>query len=51
MLKNTYEYLQKYAVGLEQVVWDLNQESGAFQNKFRDTEYKLRAVSISYSML
>lgn len=43
-LQNTYEYLQKMAVGLEQVAWDQKEQSGDFMENFKDVEYKLRAV-------
>ncbi|XP_069677792.1 uncharacterized protein [Periplaneta americana] len=43
-LKDTYEYLQKFAVGLEQVVWDQKDENGAFKEQFADIEFKLRAT-------
>jgi len=44
-LKDTYKYLQKFAVGMEQVVWDQIDNNGAFKNEFADIEFKLRAVS------
>jgi hypothetical protein len=44
-LKDTYTYLQKFAVGMEQVVWDQTDNNGAFKNEFADIEFKLRAVS------
>jgi hypothetical protein len=44
-LKDTYEYLQKFAVGMEQIVWDQNDYNGAFKEEFADIEFKLRAVS------
>jgi hypothetical protein len=44
-LKDTYKYLQKFAVGMEQVVWDQTDNNGAFKNEFADIEFKLRAVS------
>jgi hypothetical protein len=47
-LKDTYRYLQKYAVGMEQVVWDQMDSNGAFKNQFADIEFKLRAVSVVY---
>jgi hypothetical protein len=47
-LKDTYRYLQKYAVGMEQVVWDQMDSNGAFKNQFADIEFKLRAVSVMY---
>jgi hypothetical protein len=47
-LKDTYRYLQKYAVGIEQVVWDQMDSNGPFKNQFADIEFKLRAVSGIY---
>jgi hypothetical protein len=44
-LKDTYAYLQKFAVGMEQIVWDQNDNNGAFKDEFADIEFKLRAVS------
>jgi hypothetical protein len=44
-LKDTYRYLQKFAVAMEQVVWDQDDNNGAFRKEFSDIEYKLRAVS------
>lgn len=44
-LVDVYEYMQKYAVGLEQIVWDQEDLQLEFRNKFKDTEYKLRTVS------
>jgi hypothetical protein len=49
-LKDTYRYLQKYAVGMEQVVWDQMDNNGAFKNQFSDIEFKLRAVSVFYTL-
>lgn len=43
-LVDVYEYMQKYAVGLEQIVWDQEDLQLEFRNKFKDTEYKLRTV-------
>lgn len=45
-LVNTYEYMQKIAVGMEQVAWDQRNNDGEFMKDFKDVEYKLRAVSI-----
>jgi hypothetical protein len=47
-LTDTYRYLQKYAVGIEQVVWDQMDSNGPFKNQFADIEFKLRAVSGIY---
>lgn len=43
-LIDAYEYMQKYAVGLEQIVWDQEDLQLEFRNQFKDTEYKLRTV-------
>nr|XP_031841120.1 uncharacterized protein LOC116430734 [Nomia melanderi] len=43
-LINAYEYMQKYAVGLEQIVWDQEDLQLEFREQFKDTEYKLRTV-------
>nr|CAD7568370.1 unnamed protein product [Timema californicum] len=43
-LKDTYEYLQMFAVGLEQVVIDQKENGGEFLQEFKDTEFKVRAT-------
>ncbi|KAL6262735.1 hypothetical protein P5V15_005525 [Pogonomyrmex californicus] len=43
-LVNTYEYMQKYAVGLEQVVFDQKDYQPEFYMKFKEAEGQLRAV-------
>ncbi|XP_034179023.1 uncharacterized protein LOC117603719 [Osmia lignaria lignaria] len=43
-LIDAYEYMQKYAVGLEQIVWDQEDLQLEFRNQFEQTEYKLRTV-------
>ncbi|XP_017877696.1 uncharacterized protein LOC108623612 [Ceratina calcarata] len=43
-LINAYEYMQKYAVGLEQIVWDQEEFQLEFRRQFKDTENKLRTV-------
>ncbi|EZA52733.1 hypothetical protein X777_07114 [Ooceraea biroi] len=43
-LLNAYEYLQKFAVGLEQIVWDQEDHQLKYRNEFKETEYKLRTV-------
>ncbi|XP_024947461.1 uncharacterized protein LOC107274437 isoform X2 [Cephus cinctus] len=43
-LLNAYEYMQKYAVGLEQIVWDQEDHHLEFLKQFTDTEFKLRTV-------
>ncbi|XP_061943118.1 uncharacterized protein LOC107992404 isoform X2 [Apis cerana] len=43
-LIDAYEYMQKYAVGLEQIVWDQEDLQLEFRKQFKETEYKLRTV-------
>lgn len=43
-LVDAYEYMQKYAVGLEQIVWDQEDLQLEFRKKFKETEYNLRTV-------
>ncbi|XP_067209427.1 uncharacterized protein [Linepithema humile] len=43
-LLDAYEYMQKYAVGLEQIVWDQEEHHLEFHKQFQDTEYELRTV-------
>ncbi|CAL7945651.1 unnamed protein product [Xylocopa violacea] len=43
-LINAYEYMQKYAVGLEQIVWDQEDLQLDFRTEFKDTDNKLRTV-------
>ncbi|XP_053976360.1 uncharacterized protein LOC128890583 [Hylaeus anthracinus] len=43
-LIDAYEYMQKYAVGLEQIVWDQEDLQLEFRKQFKDTEYRLRTV-------
>ncbi|XP_047350817.1 uncharacterized protein LOC124949577 isoform X2 [Vespa velutina] len=43
-LLDAYEYMQKYAVGLEQIVWDQEDNGLEFRDQFKDTEFKLRTV-------
>lgn len=43
-LINAYEYMQKYAVGLEQIVWDQEDLQLDFLEQFRQTENLLRTV-------
>lgn len=50
-LRDTYEYLQKMAVGLEQVAWDQREKSGDFIDNFKQVEYKLRAVSVRFRFI
>ncbi|XP_065353161.1 uncharacterized protein LOC135948035 isoform X2 [Cloeon dipterum] len=42
-LQDSYKFLQTFAVGLEQVVWDQEDGSG-FKADFQATEYSLRSV-------
>ncbi|XP_033219441.1 uncharacterized protein LOC117174433 [Belonocnema kinseyi] len=44
ILLDTYEYMQIFAVGLEQIVWDQEDYNLRFQQQFQDTEFKLRTV-------
>ncbi|XP_043464469.1 uncharacterized protein LOC122499933 isoform X2 [Leptopilina heterotoma] len=44
ILLNIYEYMQKFAVGLEQIVWDQEYYNGRFQEEFKQTELNLGAV-------
>lgn len=44
-LLNAYEYMQKFAVGLEQIVWDQEDHGLLFRKEFKDAEFKLRTVS------
>ncbi|XP_011158053.1 uncharacterized protein LOC105194690 [Solenopsis invicta] len=43
-LVDAYEYMQKYAVGLEQVVLDQKDYQPKYHQKFTEAEWKLRAV-------
>ncbi|XP_043581291.1 uncharacterized protein LOC122567126 [Bombus pyrosoma] len=43
-LIDTYEYMQKFAVGLEQVVWDQEDLNLQFSKQFKATETALRTV-------
>lgn len=43
-LLNTYEYLQKIAVGLEQILWDQQDYHGDFVQQFKDSENHLRLL-------
>ncbi|XP_044592832.1 uncharacterized protein LOC123270752 isoform X3 [Cotesia glomerata] len=43
-LLNAYEYMQKYAVGLEQITYDQKEEQLNFQKEFVETEHNLRSV-------
>ncbi|XP_033322999.2 uncharacterized protein LOC117218593 [Megalopta genalis] len=43
-LIDAYEYMQKYAVGLEQIVWDQEDLQLEFRKQFKEAEYNLRTV-------
>ncbi|XP_032672322.1 uncharacterized protein LOC116844628, partial [Odontomachus brunneus] len=43
-LQNTYEYLQKFAVGIEQIVWEQRDTGGRFSKHFEDVEDQLRSI-------
>ncbi|XP_076659093.1 uncharacterized protein LOC143362633 [Halictus rubicundus] len=43
-LINAYEYMQRYAVGLEQMVWDQEDLQLDFLEQFKSTENHLRSV-------
>ena len=45
-IKNIYKFLQKLAVGLEQVVLDQTLYDGHFMEEFNEAEFKLKAVSL-----
>ena len=44
-LLRIYNYLQRFAVGLEEVVLDQDLFDGEFIQEFNEAEYKLKAVS------
>ena len=44
-LRSVYRYLQRLAVGLEQVVLDQILYDGRFVEEFNEAEFKLKAVS------
>ena len=44
-LKRMYNYLQRFAVGLEVMVEDQAMYDGDFIMEFNEAEYKLKAVS------
>ena len=46
-LRNIYNYLQRFAVGLEEIVLDQALFDGEFIQEFNEAEYKLKAVSVS----
>ena len=44
-LLRIYNYLQRFAVGLEEIVLDQALFDGEFIQEFNEAEYKLKAVS------
>ena len=44
-LLRIYNYLQRFAVGLEEIVLDQALFDGEFTQEFNEAEYKLKAVS------
>ena len=44
-LSKMYNYLQRFAVGLEEIVIDQALFDGEFIQEFNEAEYKLKAVS------
>ncbi|XP_016836702.1 uncharacterized protein LOC100678690 isoform X2 [Nasonia vitripennis] len=49
-LLDAYEYMQRYAVGLEQIAWDQEDHGLEFRKQFKDSEYNLRAVLCELQM-
>ncbi|XP_058792543.1 uncharacterized protein LOC131664997 isoform X2 [Phymastichus coffea] len=49
-LLDAYEYMQRYAVGLEQIAWDQEDYALDFRKQFKDTEYNLRSVLCELQM-
>ena len=47
-LRNMYTYLQKLAVGLEQVALDQIIYDGLYDEEFNLAEYRLKGVSIRF---
>ena len=47
-LRNMYTYLQKLAVGLEQVALDQIIYDGFYDEEFNQAEYRLKGVSIIF---
>ena len=50
-LSRMYNYLQRFAVGLEEVVIDQALFDGEFIQEFNEAEYKLKAVSLLSNIL
>ncbi|XP_014206742.1 uncharacterized protein LOC106638192 [Copidosoma floridanum] len=49
-LLDAYEYMQRYAVGLEQIAWDQEDHHHEFWKQFKNTEYNLRSVLCELQM-
>ena len=49
-LRNLYSYLQRLAVGLEQVVLDQTLYDGHFMEEFNEAEFKLKAVRMTLTV-
>jgi len=49
-LRNIYNYLQRFAVGLEEIVLDQALFDGEFIQEFNEAEYKLKAVLCELQM-
>ncbi|KAG8227986.1 hypothetical protein J437_LFUL007200, partial [Ladona fulva] len=43
-LKHTFTIMQKYACGLEQVTWDLEDQNSPFKKNFTEAEFELRDI-------
>ncbi|XP_071449434.1 uncharacterized protein [Hetaerina americana] len=43
-LKNIFTYMQKYACGLEQVTWDLEDKHSSFSKNFKNAELQVRDI-------
>ena len=50
-LQKIYNYLQRFAVGLEEVVMDQAIFNGDFIQEFNEAEYKLKAVGFKFLFL
>ncbi|KAJ8940508.1 hypothetical protein NQ314_010704 [Rhamnusium bicolor] len=49
-LLKVYEFLQRVAVGLEQIVWDQEDKQGQFTKEFSEAEQHLRNVLCELQM-
>lgn len=47
-LLDAYEFMQRFAVGLEQIVWDQEDHRLEFRKQFKDTEFNLRTVRLPF---